>query len=303
MTFTIAHLSDTHLSPAPFPGFKEMRLKRFMGFVNWKRGRERLNDMPMLARLVADLRAHNPDHIAMTGDIVNIALAIEFHRAVVWMRTLGDPRDVSFTPGNHDAYVKDAMEGLARSFAPWTAGDVEAPPEARFPYVRVRGEVAIIGLNSGVPTAPLMASGRLGKTQTAAFARVLQETGDKGLARVVMIHHPPLTKGPAPALRGLSDAQDFEDVIQRFGAEAILHGHSHKRMVNYLPSRATRQESGKVPVIGVPSASANTANLRQRACYHLVRVDRAGPHWRVSVRARGLLPGVSEIGEREPLVV
>jgi 3',5'-cyclic AMP phosphodiesterase CpdA len=303
MTFTIAHLSDTHLSPAPFPSLTEMRLKRFMGFVNWKRGRERLNDMPMLARLVADLRARNPDHVAMTGDIVNIALAIEFHRAVVWMRTLGDARDVSFTPGNHDAYVKDAMEGLARSFAPWTAGDAESPPGERFPYVRVRGEVAIIGLNSGVPTAPLMASGRLGKAQTERFARALQETGDKGLARVVLIHHPPLTKGPAPALRGLSDARDFEDVIQRFGAEAILHGHSHKRMVNHLPSRATRQESGKVPVIGVPSASANTTNLRQRAGYHLVRIDRAGPHWRVSVRARGLLPNSTEIGEREPLVV
>ena len=68
-----------------------MRLKRFMGYVNWKRGRERLNDMAMLARLVADLRAHHPDHVAMTGDVVNIALAAEFHRAVAWMKTLGEP--------------------------------------------------------------------------------------------------------------------------------------------------------------------------------------------------------------------
>ena len=57
MRFTIAHLSDAHLSPAPFPGLREMRLKRFMGYVNWKRGRERINDMAMLARLIADLRA------------------------------------------------------------------------------------------------------------------------------------------------------------------------------------------------------------------------------------------------------
>src|ERR1700728_5066291 len=87
MSFTIAHLSDAHLSPAPFPGLREMRLKRFMGYVNWKRGRERLNDMAMLARLVADLRAQRPDHVAMTGDAVNIALAVEFDRAASWMKT------------------------------------------------------------------------------------------------------------------------------------------------------------------------------------------------------------------------
>ena len=174
MSFTIAHLSDAHLSPAPFPGLREMRLKRFMGYVNWKRGRERLNDMAMLARLVADLRAQQPDHVAMTGDVVNIALAIEFERAVAWMRTLGEPENVSFTPGNHDAYVRDAMEGLARSFAPWTSGDSRAPGQPIFPYLRVRGEVALIGLNSGVPTAPLMASGRLGEAQLAALGPMLE---------------------------------------------------------------------------------------------------------------------------------
>ena len=200
MTFTIAHLSDAHLSPAPFPGLREMRLKRFMGYVNWKRGRERLNDMAMLARLVADLRAQKPDHVAMTGDAVNIALAAEFDRAASWMKTLGDPANVSFTPGNHDAYVRDAMEGLARVFAPWTSGDSRAPGVERFPYLRVRGEIALIGLNSGVPTAPLMASGRLGRRQLASLGRMLEETGARGLARVILIHHPPLSRGAFPAV-------------------------------------------------------------------------------------------------------
>ena len=45
MSFTIAHITDPHLSPAPMPGFADLRLKRVMGFINWKRGRERLNDM------------------------------------------------------------------------------------------------------------------------------------------------------------------------------------------------------------------------------------------------------------------
>jgi 3',5'-cyclic AMP phosphodiesterase CpdA len=303
MSFTIAHLSDAHLGPSSFPALRELRLKRLMGYVNWKRGRERLNDMAMLARLVADLRAHHPDHVAMTGDVVNIALSAEFHRAVAWMRTLGEPADVSFTPGNHDAYVRDAMEGLASLFAPWTSSDANLPGESRFPFLRLRGEVALIGLNSGVPTAPLMASGRLVGAQLAALGRMLEETGRQGLARIVMIHHPPLSRGPGPPLRGLNDATEFERTIARFGAEAILHGHTHKRMVHYLPSQATRREGGEVPVIGVPSAAAASHDPRQRACYYLIRVERTGPHWRIGARVRGPMPGGSEIGEREALVI
>jgi 3',5'-cyclic AMP phosphodiesterase CpdA len=279
-----------------------MRLKRFMGYVNWKRGRERLNDMGMLVRLVADLRAQNPDHVAMTGDVVNIALAAEFQRAAIWMHTLGSPADVSFTPGNHDAYVRDAMEGLARVFAPWTSSDAPASGPERFPFLRVRGEIALIGLNSGVPTAPLMASGRLGGAQISALGRMLEATGARGLARVILIHHPPLAAGDV-ALRGLTDAREFERTVEQFGAEAILHGHTHKRMVHYLPSPAARTQGRRVAVIGVPSASAASSDPRQRAAYYLIRIERDGDRWRISARARGMLPGKSEIGEREPLAI
>jgi 3',5'-cyclic AMP phosphodiesterase CpdA len=269
-----------------------------MGYVNWKRGRERLNDMAMLARLVADLRAQSPDHVAMTGDVANIGLTAEFHRAAAWMGALGEPADVSFTPGNHDAYVRDAMECLAETFAPWTSSDAGAERSNRFPFLRVRGEVALIGLDSGVPTGPLLATGRLGARQIAALGDLLQETGARGLARVVLIHHPPLSRGGSP-LRGLTDARALEAVVGRFGAEAILHGHAHKRMVHFLPSPASRIEGGRIPVLGVPSAVAASPDLRQRAAYHLIRLERAGEFWRVGARARGMLPGRAEIGERE----
>src|ERR1700733_14822220 len=147
MSFVIAHITDPHLSPAPLPGFSDLRLKRVMGFINWKRGRERLNDMGLLKRLVEDLRAQRPDHVAVTGDLVNIGMPIEFHRAALWMETLGDASDVSFVPGNHDAYVRASMPLLEATFAPWTAGDAQQGG-ATFPFLRVRRDVAIIGLSS-----------------------------------------------------------------------------------------------------------------------------------------------------------
>jgi 3',5'-cyclic AMP phosphodiesterase CpdA len=302
MSFTIAHLTDAHLAPAPWPRLSEMRLKRFMGYVNWKRSRERLSDMAGLERLVEDLRAQAPDHVAMTGDLVNIALPAEFRRAAAWMHTLGDPSEVSFTPGNHDAYVRDAMKGLAETFAPWTRSDDAYRPSEAFPFVRVRGEVALIGLSSAVPTAPLMATGRLGARQIADLGEILQETGAKGLARVILIHHPPLSRGGG-ALRGLTDARAFEARVARFGAEAILHGHAHKRMTHHLASPATRIAGGRVPILGAPSVSSGAAAPRQRAAYHLITLARTGEGWRLQARARGLLPGSGAIGEREPPAV
>jgi 3',5'-cyclic AMP phosphodiesterase CpdA len=301
MSFTIAHITDPHLSPAPMPGFADLRLKRVMGFINWKRGRERLNDMGMLARLVADMRAQSPDHVAVTGDLVNIGMPAEFERAASWLKTLGNPSDVSFVPGNHDAYVRASMPLLEAAFAPWTAGDAPRG-RATYPYLRVRREIAIIGLSSAVPTAPLMATGRLGKTQLAAFAELLAETGAKGLARVVLIHHPPIA-GVTPPLRGLSDAAAFERIVRDRGAEAILHGHTHQQAVRSLPSRAARTVGGAVPVIGAPSAAAAARDPRYRAAYHLIRLDRDGELWKVSARARGLAPESAAIGEREALRV
>ena len=302
MSFTIAHITDPHLSPAPMPGFADLRLKRVMGFINWKRGRQRLNDMALLKRLVEDLRAQRPDHVAVTGDLVNIGMAAEFQRAALWMETLGEASDVSFVPGNHDAYVRASMPLLESTFAPWATGDDAQENKAAYPYLRVRGEIAIIGLSSAVPTGPLMATGRLGKKQVEAFAELLRQTGDKGLARVVLIHHPPLA-GATPPLRGLLDAPAFQRVVRDFGAEAILHGHTHRQAVRSLPSRAARTVGGAVPVLGAPSAAAAARDPRYRAAYHLVRLDREGERWRVGARARGLTPESQAIGEREALGV
>ncbi len=290
MSFRIAHLSDPHLPPAPFPGGREWRLKRFLGWVNWNRSRRRIADSAMLARLVADLRAQNPDHVAMTGDAVNLALRSEFASAGEWMRTLGP--DVSFTPGNHDAYVKDALGPLRETFLAWTEG-------YRFPYLKRRGEVALIGLNSGVPTLPFLATGRLGERQLDAFRALLGET--RGLARIVMIHHPPMRGGKAPWLRGLDDARAFEAIIAEAGAEAILHGHTHRIMAHALASRATRNAAGFVPVLGAPSASARASDTAHRACYHLIDVDKnSAADWRVTWRSRGLVMDADAIGELEP---
>ena len=249
--------------------------------------------MAVLGALVADLKARPVDHTAMTGDILNLGLAAEFPLAEAWLRSLGEPRDVSFVPGNHDAYVRSSMTLLASTFRPWladVAGEAAPGHAPHFPYCRHRGGLALIGLSSALPTAPFLASGALGARQCHALGAMLAAAASAGLARVVMIHHPPYRKG-ARAGRGLRDQAAFAEVIAAHGAELILHGHNHRPMLAHLAG-----PDGPVPVVGVPSASAIPGSPGHRAAYHLFAFAREGRGWSIAASRRGLLPDLSGIG-------
>ena len=111
--FTLAHLSDPHLAPLPAPRWRDLIGKRVTGYINWQRKRRFIHDAEVLGKIVADLKAQAPDHIAVTGDLANIALAEEFARGRDWLQDLGAPHDVSLVPGNHDAYVRQAVRYAA----------------------------------------------------------------------------------------------------------------------------------------------------------------------------------------------
>ena len=80
--FTLAHLSDPHL---PMPQAKPWQLlgKRATGYVNWWRRRAHLHVPEALAGVVADIRRQKPDHVALTGDLVNISLPEEFELSLI----------------------------------------------------------------------------------------------------------------------------------------------------------------------------------------------------------------------------
>src|ERR1700728_216375 len=83
--FTLAHLSDRHLPPLPAARLGDLAGKRALGYLNWKRNRRKFHRRDVLDALVSDIRAQAPDHIAVTGDLVNLALEAEFAPARVWL--------------------------------------------------------------------------------------------------------------------------------------------------------------------------------------------------------------------------
>jgi 3',5'-cyclic AMP phosphodiesterase CpdA len=277
--FTLAHLSDPHLAPLPKPRWSELIGKRLTGYINWQRSRRFIHDSAVLAKIVADMRAQAPGHIAVTGDIANIALPQEFTRGRDWLQSLGSPNDVSFVLGNHDIYVSQAAPIAMREWGGYMSGDHGT---SGFPYVRRRGPLALIGLSSGVPTAPFLATGRLGERQLAQFSALLAQLRDEGVFRVVMIHHPPVS--PRPANKRLVDSDEFLRVIAAHGADLVLHGHDHLHMLNWLSG----PHGARVPAVGVPSASEAPGTSRDAAAYNLYAIDGAPGAWRCDMTSRGI---------------
>ena len=278
--FRFAHLTDPHVGPLPRPALRHLLGKRITGYMNWRRGRGQAHDMDLLAALVRDLREQAPDHIVCTGDVCNLGLSSEWPSSRIFLDGLGTPETVSFVPGNHDAYVPKSLPGLLAAIDPYAKGD--APTSHRFPYVRRRGPLAILGLSSAVPTAPFVASGKLGRTQTKHAEACLAALAGEPLFRLVLIHHPPHVGG-APAGRNLTDAARFEAMIARVGADLVIHGHNHIGSVAHIEGPA-----GTVPVVGAPSASARGGALIHRAGYHLFTLSGEPGAWNVAAELRGL---------------
>src|SRR5215831_58125 len=171
--FTLAHLSDPHLPPLPEPTASELAGKRVFGYLNWRRNRHKYHRREVLDVLVSDLRAQSPDHIAVTGDFVNLALEAEFAPSRAWLESVGPPDQVTAIPGNHDAYVGATRHRFTQAWAGYLNGD-DTAHDAMFPSLRRRGPLALIGLSSAVPTPPFMATGTLGRNQLDALARLLE---------------------------------------------------------------------------------------------------------------------------------
>jgi 3',5'-cyclic AMP phosphodiesterase CpdA len=300
--FTLAHLSDVHLAPMPRPRLRQLLNKRVLGYANWLRGRHEVHRRQTLDALTADLKRQVPDHIAVTGDLVNIGLPVEFAAALDWLEALGRPQDVTVVPGNHDAYVKVKHEtgvGLWRDFM---AGDAHGVPAHRrgpggFPFVRIRGPLALVGLSTAVPTLPFMAAGRLDKVQLDTLPGLLRSLRDRELYRVLLIHHPPM-HALAARHRGLQDAEKLLAILRLEGVELVLYGHNHDQSVDRIETA-----TGPAPAVGVPSASASRAGHKSLARYNLFRIARSASGWQCTMTGRGLAEPEGEIVEIEQVLL
>jgi len=273
-TFTLAHLSDPHLAYPHDIRFIDFLNKRFFGYIKWRLKRRFEHHAEVFVDLIEDVRANRPHHIVVTGDITHMGLPAEFARAKELLGAFGPASQVTIIPGNHDAYVDGALDGHLAEWMDYMASDEKKAGDGMgtsintvFPILRLRHGVALIGVSTARPCSTFLAVGSIGNDQMQRLQKILIDTGQKGLFRVVLIHHPPIS-GVVAWRKRLTDARAFQKTLQDCGAELILHGHSHHPSQTYLET-----SNGRIPVIGVPSASAAGGRSRRRACYHLYHLS------------------------------
>ena len=269
--FRLAHVSDPH-----FQSFRNVKLrdllgKRALGGLNLLLMRRRKHNMALLQSLLEDLLSRSVDHLALTGDLCNIALESEWSAASRWIEATNIPKDrVTVIPGNHDAYVAKVVEDgvFERMFAPYQTAELRVD-NAVYPFVRLRGDVALVCISTAVPTGDTGAWGRVGEAQLVRVESLLSNPEVKSRRRVVLIHHPPLVNRHGEE-RNLRDRTALQAVLARAGADLVLHGHDHRDYFNDLAGPS----GTRIPVVGAGSASYDGPPDR-RSRYHIFEITSA----------------------------
>lgn len=262
----LAHFSDVHA--LSLDGVRPWHFlnKRVAGYLNLRLNRREKHPVALFRAIVDDLNERPVDHVVVTGDLTNLSLRAEFDlaRSILDGIRLG-PEHVSVIPGNHDVYTLGALQEklFRRLLEPYASSDGKAAVE--FPLVRVRGEVAIVGLSTALPSPPPLADGWVGGAQLEAVDRALESLAGK--FRVVLLHHPPYTNRHS-ILRGLRDRGALQKILAKRGAELVLHGHEHRDLHVTLPG-----PNGVIPVIGVGSGTYDDHRADRRARYNVYTIE------------------------------
>ena len=284
--FRLAHVTDPH-----FRGFDGLTLgafagKRAIGLLNLAVNRRRHHKTELLAALGDDLRAEAPDHMALTGDLSNISLDGEWRAALRWLEQQGAaPATVTVIPGNHDAYVAEVVRAGAfeKLFGQFQTGDVDGVASGaggngagdgdtrqRYPFVRLRGPLALIGVNSCVATGDLGAWGEVGAEQLARLEALLGHAEVARRIRVVLIHHPPVMHKGGEA-RNLKDRARWRRCSRAPAPTSCCTATTTATSARILPGAGGR----RIPIIGAGSASY-AGGPEKRARYNIYELDESG---------------------------
>jgi 3',5'-cyclic AMP phosphodiesterase CpdA len=282
-TFRLAHLSDLHLGPMPRVTPRALMNQRVLGYLSWQRSRYRVHRREVLDALVADMRAEAPDHVAITGDLVNISLPAEFVQAATWLRQLGTPDTVTVIPGNHDAYVEVKWREAWAHWSDYMCGDGADSGRTEsdtFPFLRRRGPVALIGMSTAVATPPTFATGRLGRRQLRGLESLLDALAADHPCRVLLLHHPPVAT-MTDYRRRLVDADELAAVLERRPVELVLCGHQHIFQLGGM-----RTDGLSIPVVGAPSASLHGGDRHHEGGYLIYDLEHGPAGWTIDLELR-----------------
>jgi 3',5'-cyclic AMP phosphodiesterase CpdA len=217
--------------------------------------------------------SEHADVIAVTGDLVHLALGSEIAEARDWLEELARVGHVILVPGNHDLYQHDAVTGVLSQWAPYlrlTGTQIDS-----FPSVQKWPGITVIGVSSALPEPFWSAAGEVGRAQLERLELALTDSQDD--LRCILIHHPPSAQH-CHRRKALRDSAAVQQLCERFGVEMILHGHIHRNQCDKLNARTHV----------FATASASNAAAHARASYRVFEITSHADAWQVCATLKTL---------------
>ncbi len=270
----ILHITDLHLPFVPRINLRQALSKSGLGYISWKKRRQYIYLPEVLECLTQAIKAYDPHYILLTGDIVNLGLPEEFTHAHQWLHQLAPPEKIIFVPGNHDRYVPYPIHDTLGQLGPYYNAHL---CEGNYPFsVDISEHVSVVGLNTGLPTAALVARGAIGDTQYKKALRLVNRLKQASKFIVFMIHHPPLMHQNSWP-RGLpnADYSRLHELITVGGSCIVVHGHNHDNTQECLS-----HPHGNSFVFGTASGSSTIGGSKPASSFRCLEFfpDTTTPH-------------------------
>ena len=291
-SYRFVQLSDLHLSSPSLANPFQLLNKRILGYLSWLRKRRLIHQRWILDYALNKINQLDVDHHVITGDILHIGLQNEFEQSIKWLAQFDNPEDVTIIPGNHDLYVK---EKWSRSFKYWEKfliGDENLHIENKnsddaldnlnqlYPIVRIRNQVAFIGVSSVFESPWLRATGFISYDQIARLKKILDSPSLQNYCKILLVHHP-ITLTNTKLRKCLINHNDLTNLLSESPVNLVLHGHEHKTSIEYIATKSGH----KIPVVGIASTS-NTSQLENyQAEFALYEVRNNDSSWKIEMHS------------------
>ena len=240
---------------------------------------------------------NGPDHIVVTGDLVNISLPREFLRAAAWLTKLGPPRDVSVIPGQSRRLCAHRLGALAGALGRLHGGRRRAMaastrPRAPtiFPICAGADRWPSSAFPPPRPCRPTVLPAASVPSRWSAWRRLLARTRQDGCCRVVLIHHPPLPGSgfrPQAASRQRRVSRRHRQPGRRADP---AWAYPCLRPCPASLARRQRARGGRAFRL-----RARMTGHKDHARYHLYRIDKEIAGWRILVDVRGVGRGCESL--------
>lgn len=285
-SFRFVQLSDLHLSHIGIPNPLRLMNKRILGYLSWLKKRRHTHQRWVLDCALANIRRLGVEHYVMTGDFTHIGLKHEFNQVASWLSKIGDSKDVTIIPGNHDLYVSERWD---RSFALWEnymAGDNQPfnntsysedalqRLNSYYPIIRKRRHVAFIALSSIFDAPWFRATGYIASEQLHRLESILKSRELDNFCKILLIHHP-ITLTNTPARKSLLNHSMLSEILQEYPVQLVLHGHGHSTNLESLIC----SNNSETPVIGISSSSSISQIEEHKAEFMLFDIQKTHSHW------------------------